>query len=224
MQYLARFIGRGILGLVAIAALTLLALGPGKADIISVDICTLGGGCPSGGGPGSINVFGTNGGTLLFDLESPATNEPFVLVGSVDFTTTSNNPGLGGTLSDVTLLATPQQPGPHDYGDTTQPARPAVFDSMYDSTLWSVTVAASDLAGSPISVLINTSGLDCTGNATCLDPQLTIISTGDLTFTPQNAGVPGPIAGAGLPGLLFAGSGFLAWLRRKRRGSTLAMA
>lgn len=40
----------------------------------------------------------------------------------------------------------------------------------------------------------------------------------DQCFT-LDVGVPGPIAGAGLPGLVFAGIGFLAWWRRKRTPS-----
>jgi hypothetical protein len=52
---------------------------------------------------------------------------------------------------------------------------------------------------------------DCTGGCTAV-----VGAPGELTITPFITPVPGPVVGAGLPGLLATGFGFIG-LRRWRR-------
>jgi hypothetical protein len=60
--------------------------------------------------------------------------------------------------------------------------------------------------------------------ANSVNPPGTIINIADVSLTP--VGVPGPIAGAGLPGLIFAGGSLLVWWRnrRARKGSAAVVA
>jgi fibro-slime domain-containing protein len=45
------------------------------------------------------------------------------------------------------------------------------------------------------------------------------VTQSSLSFTIEAAAVPGPIAGAGIPGLVMALSGLVAWRRRRRQGT-----
>lgn len=45
------------------------------------------------------------------------------------------------------------------------------------------------------------------------------VTQSSLNFTIEAAAVPGPIAGAGIPGLVMALSGLVAWRRRRRQGT-----
>jgi len=71
---------------------------------------------------------------------------------------------------------------------------------------------ASNPSGSTYVYSNNTVGITGGGFIACN-------SCVQITSVTDNSAVPGPIAGAGLPGLVFAGGAFLTWWRRKRTAS-----
>jgi hypothetical protein len=133
---------------------------------------------------------------------------------------------LAGTLTiDVTLgLVTASTitapgttiPGPYDQSISSFSGIPGVtiislFDSLNDRLFINLSVSSLvNYAGGPICVGLT----GCSGTPTGI--QNTSFQQAYLANSGNLSPVPGPVAGAGLPGLIAACGGLLAWRRRRR--------
>jgi hypothetical protein len=125
---------------------------------------------------------------------------------------------IGGTFAGVqidALLPSGTWPGPTVGSNDNQlfPTSPSYLDFSG--------VSFSRISASNANIYWD-SPLSTYGFCLVDAPSCGVGNTGVFSIAPV-VGVPGPIVGAGLPGILFAGGGLLAWWRRKRKNALLTV-
>jgi hypothetical protein len=180
-----------------------LSVGAAKANSVTFDVS---GTFVASGSPACLNC--TLGGTITIDTDSGSVLAEDVTVAGEPKIVGPFTVNLGPFATGIGVVGLPMADG---LGDTAN----LLYLYIDGFNLVGYTGGSICSASSPCGGQFNLiTKLDVR------DPTTWFLESGSLT--PEAAAVPGPIAGAGLPGLMLAGVGLLGWWRRKRKAEAAA--